>query len=160
MKDVPMIAPDHLREIIRTGLLSFPVTPFDDQDRFNPKPFAAHLEWLSSYPVAGLIVAGGTGELFSLTPSEVVEVVKTARSVAGDAPVIAGCGYGTRIACDMAREIEAVARTLERRVALTYGETVAHTAGDDRLAAIGALDAAAVRGLGFGEPARDFPGLD
>ena len=107
MKDATMIAPDHLREIIRTGLLSFPVTPFDDGDRFNPKPFAAHLEWLSSYPVAGLIVAGGTGELFSLTPSEVVEVVKTARSVAGDAPVIAGCGYGTRIACDMAREIEA-----------------------------------------------------
>ncbi|WP_120444735.1 5-dehydro-4-deoxyglucarate dehydratase [Paracoccus yeei] len=102
-----MIAPDHLRDIIRTGLLSFPVTPFDDEDRFNPKPFAAHLEWLSSYPVAGLIVAGGTGELFSLTPSEVVEVVKTTRSVAGSAPVIAGCGYGTRIACDMAREIEA-----------------------------------------------------
>jgi 5-dehydro-4-deoxyglucarate dehydratase len=107
MKDATMIAPDHLREIIRTGLLSFPVTPFDDQDRFNPKPFAAHLEWLSSYPVAGLIVAGGTGELFSLTPGEVVEVVRIARQVAGDQPVIAGCGYGTRIACDMAREIEA-----------------------------------------------------
>lgn len=107
MKDVPMIAPDQLREIIRTGLLSFPVTAFDDQDRFNPRPFAAHLEWLSSYPVAGLIVAGGTGELFSLTPGEVVEVVRTARQVSGDQPVIAGCGYGTRIACDMAREIEA-----------------------------------------------------
>jgi 5-dehydro-4-deoxyglucarate dehydratase len=102
-----MIAPNDLREIIRTGLLSFPVTPFDAEDRFNPKPFAAHLEWLSSYPVAGLIVAGGTGELFSLTPAEVTEVVKVARSVSGDAPVIAGCGYGTRIACDMARDIEA-----------------------------------------------------
>ena len=78
-----MIAPNDLREIIRTGLLSFPVTPFDGDDRFNPRPFAAHLEWLSSYPVAGLIVAGGTGELFSLTPSEVVEVVRTARGVAG-----------------------------------------------------------------------------
>lgn len=107
MKDVTMIAPDHLREIIRTGLLSFPVTPFDAEDRFNPKPFAAHLEWLSSYPVAGLIVAGGTGELFSLTPGEVVEVVRSARQVAGDQPVIAGCGYGTRIACDMAQQIEA-----------------------------------------------------
>ncbi|SNR61625.1 5-dehydro-4-deoxyglucarate dehydratase [Paracoccus sediminis] len=107
MKDATMIAPGHLRDIIRTGLLSFPVTPFDDQDRFSPRPFAAHLEWLSSYPVAGLIVAGGTGELFSLTPGEVVEVVRTARQVAGDQPVIAGCGYGTRIACDMAREIEA-----------------------------------------------------
>lgn len=102
-----MIAPNDLREIIRTGLLSFPVTPFDAEDRFNPKPFAAHLEWLASYPIAGLIVAGGTGELFSLTPAEVVEVVRTARAASGDAPVIAGCGYGTRIACDMAREIEA-----------------------------------------------------
>jgi 5-dehydro-4-deoxyglucarate dehydratase len=83
------------------------VTPFDGEDRFAPKPFAAHLDWLSSYPVAGLIVAGGTGELFSLTPAEVVDVVRTARAVAGSAPVIAGCGYGTRIACDMARDIEA-----------------------------------------------------
>ncbi|MGO7457882.1 dihydrodipicolinate synthase family protein, partial [Rhizobium ruizarguesonis] len=48
----------------------------------------------------------GTGELFSLTQGEVVEVVKAARAVSGDATVIAGCGYGTRIACDMAREIE------------------------------------------------------
>lgn len=102
-----MIAPDALREIIRHGLLSFPVTPFDEHDNFAPKPFAAHLEWLSGFPVAGLIVAGGTGELFSLTPAEVVEVVRTARSVSGTAPVIAGCGYGTKIACDMAREIEA-----------------------------------------------------
>lgn len=103
-----MIAPDALREIIRNGLLSFPVTPFDSDDSFAPKPFAAHLEWLSGFPVAGLIVAGGTGELFSLTPAEVVEVVRTARSVSGTAPVIAGCGYGTRTACDMAREIEGV----------------------------------------------------
>lgn len=102
-----MIAPNDLREIIRHGLLSFPVTPFDDQDRFNAKPFQEHLEWLASYPVAGLIVAGGTGELFSLTPGEVVDVVRAARAVSGDAPVIAGCGYGTRIACDMAKEIEA-----------------------------------------------------
>lgn len=102
-----MIAPTDLREIIRNGLLSFPVTPFDATDRFAPAPFAAHLEWLSSYPVAGLIVAGGTGELFSLTPDEVVQVVKTARAVSGDAPVIAGCGYGTRMACDMAQAIEA-----------------------------------------------------
>ncbi|MBC9247648.1 5-dehydro-4-deoxyglucarate dehydratase [Paracoccus sp. 11-3] len=102
-----MIAPNELREIIRHGLLSFPVTPFDDQDRFNAKPFQDHLEWLASYPVAGLIVAGGTGEMFSLTPGEVVDVVRAARAVSGDAPVIAGCGYGTRIACDMARDIEA-----------------------------------------------------
>jgi 5-dehydro-4-deoxyglucarate dehydratase len=62
---------------------------------------------LSPHRIAGLIVAGGTGELFSLRPSEVVEVVKAARAAQPDQPIIAGCGMGTRMACDMAREIEA-----------------------------------------------------
>ncbi|WP_420328602.1 5-dehydro-4-deoxyglucarate dehydratase [Mameliella sp.] len=99
--------PIALRDIIRSGLLSFPVTPFDAEDRFNPGAFSAHLEWLSPHKIAGLIVAGGTGELFSLTPAEVVEVVKTARAAQPGQPVIAGCGYGTRMACEMAQGIEA-----------------------------------------------------
>lgn len=102
-----MIDPIALRDIIRSGLLSFPVTPFDADDAFNPAAFSAHLEWLSPHKIAGLIVAGGTGELFSLTPAEVVEVVRTARAAQPDQPVIAGCGYGTRMACDMAQGIEA-----------------------------------------------------
>ncbi len=102
-----MIAPNDLREIIRNGLLSFPVTPFDSDDNFSKAPFQAHLDWLSQHPVAGLIVAGGTGEMFSLAPSEIVEVVRATKEISGDAPVIAGCGYGTRVACDLAREIEA-----------------------------------------------------
>jgi 5-dehydro-4-deoxyglucarate dehydratase len=102
-----LIAPTDLRPIIRSGLMSFPVTPFDDQNNINATAYAKHLEWLSAYPVAGLIVAGGTGEMFSLTPSEIVEVVKTAKSVAKDAPIISGCGYGTKMACELARSIEA-----------------------------------------------------
>ncbi len=102
-----MISPTDLRSIIRTGLLSFPVTPFDENDDFNPKAFREHLEWLSAHPVAGLIVAGGTGELFSLTPDEVVKVVKTAKEAQPNAPILAGCGYGTKLACEMARGIEA-----------------------------------------------------
>ena len=102
-----MIAPEDLRDLIRSGLLSFPVTPFDYEGAFNPDAFAAHLEWLSPHKIAGLIVAGGTGELFSLAPAEVIDVVKTARVVQPTKPVIAGCGYGTRMACDMAQQIEA-----------------------------------------------------
>ena len=102
-----MIAPEDLRDLIRSGLLSFPVTPFDCEGAFNPHAFAAHLEWLSPHKIAGLIVAGGTGELFSLAPAEVIDVVKTARVVQPTKPVIAGCGYGTRMACDMAQQIEA-----------------------------------------------------
>ena len=102
-----MIAPDDLKDIIRSGLLSFPVTPFDADDNFNGAAFSEHLEWLSPHKIAGLIVAGGTGELFSLTPTEVVEVVRTARAVQPDQPVIAGCGYGSKMAVEMAQAIEA-----------------------------------------------------
>ena len=102
-----MIAPNDLREIIRSGLLSFPVTPFDADDNFNPIAFREHLEWLQPHPIAGLIVAGGTGELFSLTPSEIVEVVKTAKEAQPNDPIIAGCGYGTRMAVEIAQGIEA-----------------------------------------------------
>lgn len=101
-----MIAPTELRDVLRSGLLSFPVTPFDAMDRFNPVAFTAHLEWLAPHAIAGLIVAGGTGELFSLTPAEVVDVVKTAKTAQPGKPIIAGCGYGTRLACDMAKGIE------------------------------------------------------
>lgn len=96
-----------LQSRIRTGLLSFPVTAFDDQDNFAPGPFRDHLEWLSDFPVAGLIVAGGTGELFSLTPAEAVETVRVAKQAQPDQPIISGCGYGTKLACEMARAIEA-----------------------------------------------------
>ena len=102
-----MIDPTALRDIIRSGLLSFPVTPFDAEDQLNEGAFRAHLDWLSGHPVAGLIVAGGTGEMFSLTPSEIVDVVKTAKTAQPDAPIISGCGYGTRMACELAQGIEA-----------------------------------------------------
>ncbi len=102
-----MIAPNDLRDIIRSGLLSFPVTPFDTSNSINTSAFAAHLEWLSPHKIAGLIVAGGTGEMFSLTPSEIIEIVKTARAAQPTQPVIAGCGYGTKLACELAQGIEA-----------------------------------------------------
>ena len=102
-----MIAPTDLRDIIRSGLLSFPVTPFDAEDRFHAHAFSAHLEWLSVHPVAGLIVAGGTGEMFSLTPKEIVELVRTAKAAQPEAPIISGCGYGTKLACELAQAIEA-----------------------------------------------------
>lgn len=96
-----------LKSRITNGLLSFPVTPFSADGSFSPTAFLAHLEWLSDYPIAGLIVAGGTGEMFSLTPAEIVSVVKRAREAQPGQPVIAGCGYGTQMACELAQSIEA-----------------------------------------------------
>jgi len=101
-----MLDNQDLKERIRNGLLSFPVTPFGADGGFAAEPFRKHLEWLSEYPVAGLIVAGGTGEMFSLTPDEIVEVVKVAKEAQPGQPIIAGCGYGTRLACEIAQGIE------------------------------------------------------
>jgi 5-dehydro-4-deoxyglucarate dehydratase len=99
--------PQSLKTRIGSGLLSFPVTPFDPGNRFAPEPYAAHIEWLAKHPAAGLFAAGGTGEFFSLRPEEVVAAVRTAKSVAGGVPILSGCGYGTAMAVDLARAVEA-----------------------------------------------------
>jgi 5-dehydro-4-deoxyglucarate dehydratase len=101
------MTPRDLQQKIGSGLLSFPVTPFDSDNRFAPRPYAAHVEWLAQYPAAGLFAAGGTGEFFSLRPEEVVAAVKAAKSVSGDVPILSGCGYGTAMAVDLAKAVEA-----------------------------------------------------
>lgn len=93
---------------IGRGLLSFPVTHFDASNHFDVANYRAHCAWLMEYEIAGLFAAGGTGEFFSLTPNEVVAVVSAAvAEAAGKLPVIAGCGYGTAMAVELARECEA-----------------------------------------------------
>ena len=100
--------PREMAQQIGSGLLSFPVTPFNADLSFNQARYRENLDWLAGYDVAGLFAAGGTGEFFSLTPSEVSTVVSIAVSqIAGRVPVIAGVGYGTAIACEMARAAEA-----------------------------------------------------
>ena len=93
---------------IGRGLLSFPVTHFDASNRFDATNYREHCAWLMEYELAGLFAAGGTGEFFSLTPREVVAVVSAAvAQAAGKLPVVAGCGYGTAMAVELARECEA-----------------------------------------------------
>lgn len=101
------MTPQDIKARIGSGLLSFPVTPFDAENRFNATAYAAHIEWLSTYPAAGLFAAGGTGELFSLRPEEVIAAVRTAKSAAGDTPILSGCGYGTAMAVELAQAAEA-----------------------------------------------------
>lgn len=98
---------DQLGKALGTGLLSFPVTHFDAEGRFEEAPYRAHCSMMTEYPLAGLFAAGGTGEFFSLTPDEVGTVVSAAVAErAPGIPVIAGCGYGTAIAVELARSAE------------------------------------------------------
>lgn len=95
-----------LKKAIGSGLLSFPVTPFDADYRLDLDTYRDHVAWLANYPAAALFAAGGTGEFFSLTHREVVETVHAAKEVAGNTPIIAGCGYGTEMAVELACDCE------------------------------------------------------
>ncbi len=101
---------DHqqLKARIGSGLLSFPVTDFGPDGAFDAAGYARRLQWLSSFPAAGLFAAGGTGEFFSIGNDEYDSVIRTAvDNSAPEVPVLAGIGYGTRMAIDLARRAEA-----------------------------------------------------
>lgn len=101
------MTPQDLKQIISSGLLSFPITDFDAEGNFNPKSYAARLEWLAPYGATALFAAGGTGEFFSLAGSEYGDVIKTAVDTCrGKVPIIAGAGGPTRQAIAYAQEAE------------------------------------------------------
>jgi 5-dehydro-4-deoxyglucarate dehydratase len=101
------MSPQELKTVLQSGLLSFPLTDFDAQLKFAPKPFADRLEWLQPYGASALFAAGGTGEFFSLEPQEYSEVVKVALDTCrGRTPIIAGAGGGTTLAIQYAQEAE------------------------------------------------------
>jgi 5-dehydro-4-deoxyglucarate dehydratase len=99
--------PEEMAKRVGAGLLSFPVTHFAENSEFQPKPYQEHVAWLLSHKPAGLFAAGGTGEFFSLTLSEFSSVVRAAvAQTAKQAPLVAGCGYGTAMAKEFAKAAE------------------------------------------------------
>ncbi|MEK9953370.1 MAG: 5-dehydro-4-deoxyglucarate dehydratase [Curvibacter sp.] len=99
--------PQELKSIMSSGLLSFPLTDFDAQGDFNPKAYAARLEWLAPYGASALFAAGGTGEFYSLTADEFPRIIQTAVDTCkGKVPIIAGAGGPTRFAIQCAQEAE------------------------------------------------------
>ena len=101
------LTPAEMANAIGGGLLSFPVTHFRPDLSFDEAAYREHCDWLLQHGVAGLFAAGGTGEFFALTPTETERVCRAAvEETRGRVPVIAGCGYGTAIAVEMARAAE------------------------------------------------------
>jgi 5-dehydro-4-deoxyglucarate dehydratase len=101
------VGSDEIKARIGSGLLSFPVTDFGADGEFDRNGYARRLQWLSSYGAAGLFAAGGTGEFFSIGNDEYDTVIRTAvENSSADVPVLAGVGYGTRIAVDLAKRAE------------------------------------------------------
>jgi 5-dehydro-4-deoxyglucarate dehydratase len=101
------MTPSEMIRQVGSGLLSFPVTHFDADGKFDEAPYREHCDWMLSHEIAALFAAGGTGEFFSLSVEEVEAVVRAAvAATAGRAPVIAGAGMGTSTAVDLARRAE------------------------------------------------------
>ncbi|WP_433525784.1 5-dehydro-4-deoxyglucarate dehydratase [Nocardia pseudovaccinii] len=102
------LSAEELGPALGRGLLSFPVTHFDAELNFDERAYREHIGWLSRYEVAGLFAAGGTGEGFALTSTEIDRVVRAAvAETAGRVPVIAPATAGTRVAVEQARAAEA-----------------------------------------------------
>lgn len=101
--------PQELKQILSSGLLSFPITDFDAEGNFHAKSYAARLEWLAPYGASALFAAGGTGEFFSLSGSEYGDIIRTAvETCRGKVPILAGVGGPTRTAITLAREAQSL----------------------------------------------------
>lgn len=102
-------SPSDLATHLKDGLLSFPATAFDQDRQVDEDRYREHLAWQSSYDVAGLFAAGGTGEGFSLTPTEAARVVELAVAESRpEVPVLASAAGSTIQAVQNVKDAEAV----------------------------------------------------
>jgi 5-dehydro-4-deoxyglucarate dehydratase len=90
-----------------SGVIAFPVTPFKEDLSLDLPALHQNLTHLLQYQISALVVAGGTGEIYSLTPAEYTRAIElTTLAVEDRVPVIAGVGFGQRLAVEMAQAAE------------------------------------------------------
>ena len=87
-----------------SGVIAFPITPFNSDLSLDVNGLRENLTKLLEHPVCAIVAAGGTGEMYSLTPAEHLQVIRTTVEAAqGRVPVIAGLGFGQQLAVELAR---------------------------------------------------------
>ncbi len=85
------------------GALGFPVTPFHADLSLNLDGLARNVDEMARHPFCALVAAGGTGEVYSLTPAEIEDVVRvTVEAAAGRMPVVAGTGFNGPLGAEIA----------------------------------------------------------
>jgi 5-dehydro-4-deoxyglucarate dehydratase len=101
-----MISPQELQARAR-GLLSFPVTPFTADNNVDVPLYREHVQYMIDAEPGALFACGGTGEFFSIDLDEYRVAVRAAVEQSnGKVPIVAGVGYGTKLACGFARVAE------------------------------------------------------
>jgi 5-dehydro-4-deoxyglucarate dehydratase len=82
-----------IKSSLEDGLLSFPITDFNEKGELNIETYIDRLEWFVSHDVSSVFVAGGTGEFFSLSAAEYEQIVNiSAETIAERVPVISSVG--------------------------------------------------------------------
>src|SRR5579864_294318 len=100
------MTPTNVRTRFR-GVFGFPVTPFHNDLSLDLDALARNVDEMARYPFCALVAAGGTGELYSLTPAEVEDVVRvTVQAAAGRMPVVAGTGFNAPLGAEIAKRAE------------------------------------------------------
>jgi len=101
----PSMTPQELRGRFG-GVVAFPVTPFKADLSLDLEGLRKNLAHLAKFPFCAVVAAGGTGEMYSLTPDEHRQVVSaTVECFAGtQIPVIAGVGFNQALAVELAKQ--------------------------------------------------------
>jgi 5-dehydro-4-deoxyglucarate dehydratase len=95
--------PDEFRRRLE-GVIAFPVTPFRKDLSLDLPGFRTNLGVILEHPFCALVAAGGTGEMYSLSPDEHRAVVRAAvEETRGRTAVIAGVGINQPLSVSMAR---------------------------------------------------------
>jgi 5-dehydro-4-deoxyglucarate dehydratase len=99
--------PDELRSKLG-GVISFPVTTFNKDYSLDLDGLRKNLRELLKHPLCAIVPAAGTGELFSVSPSEQLAIIKaTLEEVNGKVPVLAATGFNYPLGIELAKQAEA-----------------------------------------------------
>jgi 5-dehydro-4-deoxyglucarate dehydratase len=100
-------SPARLREAL-TGVIGFPITPFRIDLSVDIEALRRNVRAMLEHPLAAIVAAGGTGELYSLTPREHLHVVSlVVEEARGKLPVIAGTGFNSVLGAELASQAAA-----------------------------------------------------
>lgn len=89
------------------GVFGFPVTPFHKDLSLDLDALARNVDEMSRHPFCAMVAAGGTGEMYSLTVPEILDVIRVAvEAAAGRMPVVAGVGFNAALGAEIARGAE------------------------------------------------------
>jgi 5-dehydro-4-deoxyglucarate dehydratase len=89
------------------GVFGFPVTPFKTDLSVDLAALERNVDEMSSHPFCALVAAGGTGEMYSLNPDEIEQVVATTvKAAKGRMPVVAGTGFNAALGSEIARRVQ------------------------------------------------------